>query len=315
MPARQLERTCSPTKPHAHSLNKTFSARCGRHMCRAGKNGCCAHLPPRFVHTIHRRSRPRITTITRGRAHRVTSPSPTPSSRATHDDSHPPGGHHDPGLADERYERVRHFTDRLTEPLQTEDFVVQSAWFVSPTKWHMAHTSWFFETFILREYAPDYEVFDEDFNFLFNSYYNAVGDQHPQPSAGCSRGPGVEQIRGYRAHVDRHMRAGASRRWAARPRGGRSGCRDRVPSRAAAPGAAADRHQARPGPEPPAPGYQPGAGGPEAPGSGEPAPAGWCELEGGLEQIGFDAARGFASTTSARATRPGSSPSRWPTGW
>ncbi len=102
----------------------------------------------------------------------------------------------------DRYDAVRGFTEELSAPLQIEDHVVQTAWFVSPTKWHLAHTSWFFETFILRPYLSGYAEFHPEYNFLFNSYYNAVGDQHPQASRGMLSRPGVSQIREFRAHVD-----------------------------------------------------------------------------------------------------------------
>ena len=69
-------------------------------------------------------------------------------------------------------------TERLCEPLVTEDYVVQSMPDVSPTKWHLAHTSWFFETFILREHLAGYTPFDPSFAYLFNSYYVTVGDRH-----------------------------------------------------------------------------------------------------------------------------------------
>ncbi|MGD2111045.1 MAG: ergothioneine biosynthesis protein EgtB, partial [Phycisphaerae bacterium] len=93
------------------------------------------------------------------------------------------------------------------EPLETEDFVVQSMPDASPTRWHLAHTTWFFETFVLRPSHPPYAEFHPDFVYLFNSYYNAVGPQYPRPQRGlCSR-PTVKQIMDYRVHVDRHMRA------------------------------------------------------------------------------------------------------------
>ena len=109
----------------------------------------------------------------------------------------------DAGLA--AYRAVRGATDRLCEPLVTEDFVVQSMPDVSPTKWHLAHTSWFFETFILTKYCTSYPLFDEHFAYLFNSYYVTIGDRHCRQNRGLLSRPTVAQVFKYRAHVDRHM--------------------------------------------------------------------------------------------------------------
>src|SRR5262244_4526553 len=73
------------------------------------------------------------------------------------------------------YQKVRKFTEQLCETLETEDYVIQSMPDVSPTKWHLAHTSWFFETFLLQPHRPGYRVFHPRFAYLFNSYYNALG--------------------------------------------------------------------------------------------------------------------------------------------
>src|SRR4051794_29891246 len=75
-----------------------------------------------------------------------------------------------------RYIAVRQMTQQLARPLSSEDCQIQSMPDASPTKWHLAHTSWFFETFVLTQYVPGFDVFDPAFNFLFNSYYNAIGD-------------------------------------------------------------------------------------------------------------------------------------------
>ena len=75
-----------------------------------------------------------------------------------------------------RYQAVRKMTERLARPLSPEDCQIQSMPDASPVKWHLAHTTWFFETFVLAPHAPGYEVFHPSFNYLFNSYYNAVGD-------------------------------------------------------------------------------------------------------------------------------------------
>ena len=105
----------------------------------------------------------------------------------------------------EQFEKVRRLTVRLIGPLSAEDCVIQSMPDVSPTRWHLAHTTWFFETFVL-EAAGDYEVFDPAYNFLFNSYYNAIGKQFSRPDRGLLSRPGLDQILRYRQYVDRHVR-------------------------------------------------------------------------------------------------------------
>lgn len=104
-----------------------------------------------------------------------------------------------------RYQEVRRFTERLCEPLVAEDYVVQSMPDVSPTKWHLAHTSWFFETFVLTPSIPGYQPFHPSYGYLFNSYYNAVGDRHERPKRGLLSRPTVEEVFRYRAQVDRCM--------------------------------------------------------------------------------------------------------------
>ena len=108
-----------------------------------------------------------------------------------------------PSLAT-RYKTIRDFTERIAQPLSPEDCMIQSMADTSPIRWHMAHTTWFFETFILAS-KPKYQVFDEQFNFLFNSYYNTVGDQFPRPQRGFISRPGLEETRNYRRHVDQHI--------------------------------------------------------------------------------------------------------------
>ena len=107
-------------------------------------------------------------------------------------------------LAD-RYRAVRDLTERLAEPLSAEDQTVQSMPDVSPTKWHRAHTTWFFETFVLGEHVPGYEPFDPDYGFLFNSYYEAVGPRHSRVERGLLTRPGVAEVADYRRHVDAAM--------------------------------------------------------------------------------------------------------------
>ena len=90
----------------------------------------------------------------------------------------------------------------LAAPLSDEDQVVQVMDDASPTKWHLAHTTWFFEAFLLKRFLPGYRVFDERFEYCFNSYYETVGDRHPRPSRGLLTRPSAEEVRDYRAHVD-----------------------------------------------------------------------------------------------------------------
>ena len=102
------------------------------------------------------------------------------------------------------YADVRAHTEALAAPLSAEDQTVQSMPDVSPTKWHRAHTTWFFETFVLGE-KPGYRPFDERFAFLFNSYYEGVGPRHERSQRGLLTRPGIAEIAAYRAHVDAAM--------------------------------------------------------------------------------------------------------------
>lgn len=104
-----------------------------------------------------------------------------------------------------RYQSVRSRTERLVAPLSPEDMVVQSMPDASPAKWHIAHTTWFFETFLLSPNLEGYAPFDPAFNYLFNSYYEAVGPRHPRPQRGLMTRPAVDQVLAYRKHVDAHM--------------------------------------------------------------------------------------------------------------
>ena len=103
------------------------------------------------------------------------------------------------------YRRVRGFTEQLCESLETEDYVVQTMPDVSPAKWHLAHTSWFFEAFLLSEYQPGYESPHPMYGYLFNSYYVQIGERFDRPHRGLLSRPTVEQVYAYRAHVDRHV--------------------------------------------------------------------------------------------------------------
>ncbi len=105
----------------------------------------------------------------------------------------------------DKYQQVRQYTKSLCVPLLVEDFSLQRAAFVSPTKWHLAHTTWFFEQFILKIYKSDYQEYHSEFSYLFNSYYNAVGTRIRRQDRGLMSRPSVEQIYAYRAYVDAHM--------------------------------------------------------------------------------------------------------------
>ncbi len=100
---------------------------------------------------------------------------------------------------------VRRFTEALAAPLSAEDQTVQSMPDASPTKWHRAHTSWFFETFLLEPDLPRYRPFHPEFGYLFNSYYETVGARHPRPERGLVSRPGTEEVGRYRRHVDAAM--------------------------------------------------------------------------------------------------------------
>lgn len=105
----------------------------------------------------------------------------------------------------ERFRQVRDETEALAAPLSAEDQTIQSMPDASPTKWHRAHTTWFFETFLLKPLLPGYEQFHPDFAYIFNSYYVAAGPRHPRPNRGLLSRPGVTDVAAYRAHVDAAM--------------------------------------------------------------------------------------------------------------
>ena len=106
----------------------------------------------------------------------------------------------------ERFSDVRSFSHSLCEPLVTEDYVIQTMEDVSPTKWHLAHTTWFFETFVLQAFASDYRPYHPDFAYLFNSYYVQAGDRHCRPKRGLISRPTVDELYKYRTYVDERMR-------------------------------------------------------------------------------------------------------------
>ncbi|CDF80736.1 formylglycine-generating sulfatase enzyme [Formosa agariphila KMM 3901] len=105
----------------------------------------------------------------------------------------------------ENYITTRKRFKTICEPLQIEDYSVQPAVFVSPPKWHLAHSTWFFEQFILSTYVEDYQVYNDDFAYLFNSYYNNAGKRVLRPNRGLMTRPSVEDVFAYRDYVDKHM--------------------------------------------------------------------------------------------------------------
>ncbi|XOV75965.1 MAG: DinB family protein [Phycisphaerales bacterium] len=111
----------------------------------------------------------------------------------------------DIGSADSLLDRFRHArrtTISLCEPLSPEDMVVQAFEHTSPTKWHLAHTTWFFETFILEAFEPGFEPYDRDFRVLFNSYYQSIGERHPREARHADP-PGPRRSHGLSRHRGR----------------------------------------------------------------------------------------------------------------
>jgi ergothioneine biosynthesis protein EgtB len=106
-----------------------------------------------------------------------------------------------PGLI-EQYRATREATLSLVAPLSAEDCAIQSMPDASPAKWHLAHTTWFFETFVLEPHAPGYRAFDASYRYLFNSYYNAIGERHPRPERGMLSRPSLDEVLAYRRYVD-----------------------------------------------------------------------------------------------------------------
>ena len=107
----------------------------------------------------------------------------------------------------DRYNRVRAWTEELARPLAIEDYVVQSMPDVSPTKWHLAHVTWFFETFVLLLHSPGYRPLVPGYQYLFNSYYLGAGERHCRDQRGYISRPTVAEVYDYRAHVDEHVAA------------------------------------------------------------------------------------------------------------
>src|SRR6185436_15744476 len=104
----------------------------------------------------------------------------------------------------ELYRAVRARTMPIVAPLETEDYVIQTAEFMSPPRWHIGHTSWFFET-VLQAHKPGYRVYSEDFLFYFNSYYEGFGERIERPKRGTKSRPTVKETVAYRNHIDEQM--------------------------------------------------------------------------------------------------------------
>ncbi|MGA0606929.1 ergothioneine biosynthesis protein EgtB [Phenylobacterium sp. VNQ135] len=185
-----------------------------------------------------------------------------------------------------RYRTVRRATEALIRALTPEDMQAQSMPDASPTKWHLAHTSWFFETFLLQPGLAGYKPFDPRFAYLFNSYYEAVGPRHPRPERGLITRPSLDDVLAYRSHVDAGME-----RLLSGDLGERAALLDL--------GLAHEQqhqelilmdilHLFSASPLKPA--YAP----PRSAASGASASLAWSAFEGGLVEIGHDPAAGFA---------------------
>ncbi|MFC3214028.1 ergothioneine biosynthesis protein EgtB [Novosphingobium panipatense] len=108
-------------------------------------------------------------------------------------------------LTEERYRSIRELSEQLVAPLSDADATLQSMPDASPAKWHLAHTTWFFETFVLRDNCPGYRLFNESWPFLFNSYYEAEGPRHARPMRGMLSRPSLKDVLAYRRHVDSYV--------------------------------------------------------------------------------------------------------------
>src|ERR1700693_1556992 len=104
----------------------------------------------------------------------------------------------------ELYKKVRAQTMQILAPLEIEDYVIQTAEFMSPPRWHIGHTSWFFET-VLQKYRADYRIYSEEFLFYFNSYYEGFGARIERPKRGTRSRPTVQETVRYRRHIDEQM--------------------------------------------------------------------------------------------------------------
>ncbi|PIW70600.1 MAG: ergothioneine biosynthesis protein EgtB, partial [Ignavibacteriales bacterium CG12_big_fil_rev_8_21_14_0_65_30_8] len=104
-----------------------------------------------------------------------------------------------------RFKAVRSFTEELTEPLKIEDFVIQSMPDVSPTKWHLGHTSWFFEAFVLKNAIKNYKSLNPNYSYIFNSYYVLIGERFIRGNRGFLSRPTVEDVFNYRKFVNKNV--------------------------------------------------------------------------------------------------------------
>ena len=111
------------------------------------------------------------------------------------------------GALGTRYAHVRQASLALLQPLTAEDCQVQSMPDASPAKWHLAHVTWFFETFVLERFEPGFKPFDGRFRVLFNSYYQGIGEQYPRAQRGLISRPSLGEVLRYRAEVDERMQA------------------------------------------------------------------------------------------------------------
>src|SRR5881398_1210235 len=107
-----------------------------------------------------------------------------------------------PKALGEKLFATRRLTLELAAPLSDADATIQPFPDASPAKWHLAHTTWFFETFVLRDHVPGYRPFDEQWAYLFNSYYEAEGPRHARPRRGMLSRPSLDEVRSYRTYVD-----------------------------------------------------------------------------------------------------------------
>lgn len=105
----------------------------------------------------------------------------------------------------EQYKTIRAHSEKICAPLKTEDYVVQPVVDVSPPKWHLGHTTWFWETFILVPHHKGYKIFNKDYNYVFNSYYETIGTRVIRTDRGNLSRPSVEDVYNYRKHVDKGM--------------------------------------------------------------------------------------------------------------
>ena len=118
----------------------------------------------------------------------------------------------------QRFLQVRHATDALAAGLSAEDCALQSMPDASPVKWHLGHTTWFFETFLLQPHGTDARVFREAYGYLFNSYYDTIGARHPRPQRGLLSRPPLDEVLAYRRHVDAGVEQLLAQSWPLSPR-------------------------------------------------------------------------------------------------